>query len=129
MERLMEAGARDVTVGPVYMKKNRPGYVLSVIADASRSEELAGLMMDETGSLGVREILVRRHITQRVSKTRDVELEGARHAIRVKSSLDPTGRILREKAEYDDRKILAKKTGKTLREIDLLLARRKSKPR
>ena len=33
VERLMEAGARDVSITPVFMKKNRPGQLISVITD------------------------------------------------------------------------------------------------
>ncbi len=126
MERVMEAGARDVMVAPVYMKKNRPGHLFSVIVDASRSEELAHLIMDETGSLGVREIPVRRHITGRVTEEREVEVAGATYGVTVKSALDREGRVLREKTEYEDRKLLSKKTGKSLREIDRLLSKRNS---
>src|SRR5207253_10668678 len=59
VERLMEAGARDVSITPVFMKKNRPGHLISVIADKTKTEDLAELPIEETGTVGVREAPVR----------------------------------------------------------------------
>ncbi len=126
IERVMEAGARDVTVTPVYMKKNRPGHMFSVIVDAGRSEELARVIMEETGSLGVREIPVRRHITLRTAGKRVLQVKGNQYPLRVKSVVDAEGRILREKVEYEDRKRVARKTGMSIREIDHLTKKDKS---
>jgi pyridinium-3,5-bisthiocarboxylic acid mononucleotide nickel chelatase len=117
MEQLLLAGARDVTVTPVYMKKNRPGHLFSVITDADKSEKLAQVMMDETGSLGVREIPVSRHITHRTVTRKAVNLNGARYAVRVKSALNTQGEILGEKVEFEDRRRLAKKGGSTVIEV------------
>src|SRR6266702_5778188 len=91
IERVMEAGARDVTVTPVYMKKNRPGHMFSVIVDAGRSEELARVIMEETGSLGVREIPVRRHITLRTTGKRVLQVKGNQYPLKVKSVVDAEG--------------------------------------
>jgi uncharacterized protein (DUF111 family) len=54
MERLLDAGALDVFFTPVQMKKNRPGILLTVLAQPSRAEILAGIILRETTSLGVR---------------------------------------------------------------------------
>ena len=121
MEKVMEAGARDVTVTPVFMKKNRPGYLMSVIADAPMAEELAGVIIKETGTLGVREIPVSRHITLRSERKSWVEVKGKRYPLTVKVSSDDRGRLLREKVEYEDRKKLSKKTGLGIAEVDKLL--------
>ena len=117
MEQVLLAGARDVTVTPVYMKKNRPGHLFSVISDADKSEMLAQVMMNETGSLGVREIPVSRHISHRTVTRKAVNLNGAQYAVRVKSTLNPQGKVLREKVEFEDRKRLAKNTGSTVIEL------------
>ncbi len=131
MERVMEAGARDVTVTPVFMKKNRPGHLMSVIANAERAEELAGVIIKETGTLGVREIPVSRHITLRNERKGWVELKGKRHPFRVKLSSDARGRVLKEKVEYEDRKKLSRKTGLGITEVNKLLeseSKRKKTP-
>lgn len=65
MERLMEAGARDVHYMPVYMKKNRPAYQLNVICtreDIGRMEEI---IFKETTTIGIRRIPMERTILRR----------------------------------------------------------------
>jgi uncharacterized protein (TIGR00299 family) protein len=54
LERLLAAGALDVWFTPIQMKKNRPGVTLSLLVQASRSSELAELVLRETPTLGVR---------------------------------------------------------------------------
>jgi len=54
MERLLEAGALDVHLTPVIMKRSRPGIVLTVLAPPERIDELASLLFRETTSIGVR---------------------------------------------------------------------------
>lgn len=54
MERLFEAGALDVFLTPIQMKKNRPGTLLSVIAQPDKTAVLAETILVETTSLGVR---------------------------------------------------------------------------
>ena len=52
MERLLEAGALDVTLHAVQMKKNRPGSLLRVIARPEDREALAQIIFAETSTLG-----------------------------------------------------------------------------
>src|SRR5579885_3812377 len=54
MERLFEAGALDVTFTPIFMKKNRPATMLSVLAPPELSESLAQVIFAETTTLGLR---------------------------------------------------------------------------
>ncbi|MEJ7607125.1 MAG: nickel insertion protein, partial [Bryobacteraceae bacterium] len=65
MERLLEAGALDVTLTPVQMKKNRPGTMLSVIASPESQERLAQIVLRETSTLGLRVHTVERRVQQR----------------------------------------------------------------
>jgi uncharacterized protein (TIGR00299 family) protein len=64
-EKLFEAGAADVWVQPIQMKKNRPGMLLSVICSADREDDVARIILRETSTLGVRVTPVRRHEAQR----------------------------------------------------------------
>ena len=116
VERLMEAGARDVSITPVFMKKNRPGQLVSVIADKSKSEQLADLLMDETGTLGVREIPVSRHISKRMSSTSTMELGGRKFQVRTKSAIGASGSHS-SKVEYEDLKRISNKTGISIRDL------------
>jgi pyridinium-3,5-bisthiocarboxylic acid mononucleotide nickel chelatase len=61
MALLFEAGALDVYLTPVYMKKNRPGTMLSVIARQENEEQLARLILLETSTFGVRVQPLRRY--------------------------------------------------------------------
>jgi len=54
MERLFAAGALDVFLTPIQMKKNRPGTLLSVICEPAGAESLAAVVLAETSTLGVR---------------------------------------------------------------------------
>ena len=65
MERLMKAGARDVHYVPVFMKKNRPAWVLNVICKEEDMEKLQNIIFEETTTIGIRYIRMERAILQR----------------------------------------------------------------
>lgn len=65
LERLMEAGARDAHYTPVYMKKNRPAWELTVICDGDDQEKMKEIIFQETTTIGIREIPVHRTILPR----------------------------------------------------------------
>jgi uncharacterized protein (TIGR00299 family) protein len=54
IERLFAAGALDVFLTPIQMKKNRPGTLLSVICDPDLAEAIAAVILAETSTFGVR---------------------------------------------------------------------------
>jgi pyridinium-3,5-bisthiocarboxylic acid mononucleotide nickel chelatase len=117
LERLMSEGARDVTVTPVLMKKSRPGQIVSVIAASSKAEKLASVLIEETGTLGVREIPVRRHIANREISEVELKIGNQTHSIRIKVASAADGRVIRAKPEYDDLARIAGKTGVSLRRL------------
>ena len=65
MERLLEAGALDVMLAPVYMKKNRPGFTLTVLATPEDRARLGDMMLAETSTIGIREATARRRTLPR----------------------------------------------------------------
>ena len=69
VESLFAAGALDVTVAPIFMKKGRSGSLVSVIARARDEGALAGVLLRETTTLGVRVHDVRRHEAGRAFET------------------------------------------------------------
>jgi uncharacterized protein (DUF111 family) len=117
VERLFQAGARDVSVIPVLAKKNRPGQILHVIADESNKEQLARILMEETGTLGVRFSPSQRYVLERETVAVTITIEGVAHRISAKVSRDRQGRVVHVKPEYEDVKALAEKSGAPLREI------------
>ncbi|HEX9613355.1 MAG TPA: nickel pincer cofactor biosynthesis protein LarC [Candidatus Bathyarchaeia archaeon] len=110
-ERLMAQGARDVTITPVYMKKNRPGHVVTVIAKKDDAEDLAQVLIAETGTLGVREIPVNRHISPRTSRTIHLRIGDKTHQVGVKIAEDRKGRAVGFKVEYDDLRRISDQNG------------------
>jgi len=86
-EHLRESGARDVSVLPLQMKKNRLGMRLCVLADLGAVETLALAVLLHTSSLGVRFRAVRRQVLPRRSEIVDTEYG----AISVKVALRPDG--------------------------------------
>jgi len=67
IDRLFAAGAKDVYLAPVMMKKNRPGVVVHVLADESDRDTLVDVLFTETPTLGVRMSEVVRRILPRES--------------------------------------------------------------
>lgn len=60
-EMLLTAGALDVFSTPIFMKKNRPGVLLSVLAPAEKLVELEDILFRETATLGIRRYQTARH--------------------------------------------------------------------
>lgn len=108
MERLLEAGALDVSMEPVWMKKNRPGSVLRVIARPESQETLAQLIFAETTTLGIRIYSAERRVKSRSM----VNIETPHGPVRVKVADDGSFA-----PEYDDCRDLARKTGVPLKTI------------
>ncbi len=108
MDRLFEAGALDVTLESVYMKKDRAGTLLRVIARPQDQETLAQLIFAETSTLGLRIYTAER----RVQARRIVEVETAHGTIRVKVA--ENGGFA---PEFDDCRKLASASGVPLKTI------------
>ena len=117
IDRLIEEGALDVCILPALMKKGRPGSVIRAIARAEDSEILAGIIIRETGSLGVRVFpSIHRFLAEREEMVVEVELAGQAHQARLKESR-LEGEMISLKPEYEDCRRIAEKTGLALREV------------
>lgn len=69
MARLFDAGALDVYLTPIYMKKNRPATLLGVVAKRQDEPVLARVILQETSTLGMRVQPVYRYTAQREFRT------------------------------------------------------------
>jgi pyridinium-3,5-bisthiocarboxylic acid mononucleotide nickel chelatase len=108
MERLFGAGALDVSLEPILMKKNRPGTLLRVITTPQDQEIFADLIFAETTTLGLRIYSAERRV-----KSRSVmNVETSHGSVRIKVSEDGSFA-----PEYDDCRDLARKTGLPLKQI------------
>ena len=65
IDRLFEAGALDVYITPVIMKKSRPACVLTVLSEPSTAEALSGIIFEETPTFGIRRYTVERRKLER----------------------------------------------------------------
>ncbi|MGH7777686.1 MAG: nickel pincer cofactor biosynthesis protein LarC [Candidatus Dormibacterales bacterium] len=111
-EDLMSAGALDVAVTPVVMKKGRPGHLLSVIAEPLRAEALARLVLRSSSTLGVRMGRSPRLLAGR----RLVEVQTPYGPVRVKIK-ELGGTPVEARAEYEDCRRLAAAAGAGLAEV------------
>jgi uncharacterized protein (TIGR00299 family) protein len=107
VEALLAAGALDAWLTPVIMKKGRPAYTISALADPGLQDAVAAVMTAETGTLGVRGTQLERWPAIRTIEEVDV----AGQPIRVKVSPG------RAKAEYDDAARTAARVRLPLREV------------
>ena len=81
LERLMEAGARDASYSPVYMKKKRPGWQLNVICDEEDIEKLEKIIFKETTTIGIRRYKLERTVLPR--EIVEVETEYGKSRVKV----------------------------------------------
>lgn len=64
-ERIMEEGAREVYTIPIYMKKNRPGSLISVICSISERDKIIRAIFKYTSTIGIREKNCGRYVLSR----------------------------------------------------------------
>lgn len=104
MKKLFKAGAKDVHYAPVFMKKNRPAWELTVICGEEKAEKLEKIIFTETTTIGIREYPLMRSILDREEK--EVETVYGKAAVKQVTFRDMT----RAYPEYDTVKKLAKKS-------------------
>jgi hypothetical protein len=112
MERLLAAGALDVSLQHQQTKKNRPGFAVRVLCRAPERDALARILFDETTTLGVRAVECDRLALPRESQR--VSTPFGR--ISVKIARRPGG-LADVSAEYDECRRAAVRTGVPLREV------------
>lgn len=113
MERLFQAGAADVFLERIQMKKNRPGLLLRVLAPIKLREKIIAIILQETTSLGVRYYPVKRKIMERKMKIARMKIGN----IPVKIATDEKLKIKKLIPEYEACKKLARKKKLPLREV------------
>ena len=112
LEKLMDAGALDVSYSPIFMKKNRPAYRLEVICRAEIREKLSEIIFDETTTIGVRYYLVQREELARVRTLVDTEL-GQIEAKQVSTTSGHTYTY----PEYESMKSIASELGVSMKSV------------
>ena len=96
MEKLLEAGALDVYYTPIYMKKNRPAYCLTVLCKEEMIETLEMILFKETTTIGIRKCVMQRRVLQREAGVVDTSYG----EVKVKTVTLPDGEV-RNYPEYE----------------------------
>jgi pyridinium-3,5-bisthiocarboxylic acid mononucleotide nickel chelatase len=109
---LFEAGAADVFMTPVVMKKSRPGHMLSVLCNPGAADRMKEILFRETSSIGLREYAVKKSMLRREV----VKINTRYGEIEVKRSYY-SGRVVNEKPEFEQCRKLAVEHGVSLEEI------------
>ncbi len=115
-QRLFDAGASDVFLTPIIMKKTRPANTLSVLCHKSLLPEIKSIIFLNSTTIGVREYEVTKTVLDRSEK----EIETALGKVRVKYS-SFQGREIRVKPEIEDIKQLAVEHKLSLSEVQKIV--------
>ena len=112
MDKLFEGGALDVFLTPIFMKKNRPATMLSVLCTQERVETLTEVILAETTTFGIR-----RYTVERSKLARDlVEVQTRWGVVRVKRGYWGD-ELIKAVPEYEDCKQLAEENDVSLRQV------------
>ena len=111
MEKLLDSGALDVYYTPIYMKKNRPSAMLTVLVKYGEEKKISEIIFSETSTLGIRI-----SHSQRFCMDRElVKVNTQYGAVRVKVA--NIGDIMKFAPEYEDCRSIALKTGMPIKEV------------
>lgn len=111
-DRLFSAGAADVFLTNIMMKKGRPGIKLSIICEIGNSEPVKEILFRESTTLGLRTIKFRKDTLIRKSESFDTEYG----SVNVKRSFFK-GNEVSVKPEYDECKKIALEKGVPVKEV------------
>jgi hypothetical protein len=114
--KLFDAGASDVFLTPIIMKKSRPANMLSVLCSKNSAPEMKAIIFSNSTTIGLREYPVTKTILDREEK----EIETDLGTVRVKYS-SFQGKEIRFKPEFEDLKKLAIQHGLSLNEVERII--------
>ena len=115
MEKLFEAGAREVFTQSVGMKKNRPGIMITVLCDEDNKDGIIKTIFKYTTTIGIRETELLRHVLDRKIETVETELGPVR--CKISSGYG----IKRRKYEYDDIVKIAKEKNMSIDQVKRMI--------
>jgi uncharacterized protein (TIGR00299 family) protein len=111
-ELLFKAGAADVFMTPIVMKKSRPGHMLSVLCSQDAADQMKEILFRETSSIGLREhslkkSMLRREMIRVITRYGEIEVKRSYYG----------GKVVNEKPEFEQCRRLAGEHSVTLEEI------------
>ncbi len=113
LDRALQAGALDVFLTPVVMKKNRLGSKISILSDNRTLDRLIRLLFQETSSIGARFFPVARRVLPR--RFEEVSVEGEKIKVKV---AELEGKPVNIQPEYDDCRKAARKLKKPFKLVE-----------
>lgn len=111
VERLFEAGARDVTLTPTIMKKGRPAVTVAILAEPAARERIAAVLFAETSTIGLRY-----HPVARLKLAREVIEVDTRWG-RVRAKVSRGADTVTVAPEFEDCRRIARASGVALRAV------------
>ena len=119
IEKIMQKGARDVSIYHGITKKGRPTNLVSVICDDKNIDEIVDTLVLETGTLGIRISESHRFVVPRTNENISLTIDGRSFDVRYKKSTFK-GKI-DFKIEFDDLKEISNILEKSIKETESLL--------
>ncbi|NPE08958.1 MAG: nickel pincer cofactor biosynthesis protein LarC [Asgard group archaeon] len=116
-QKLLEMGAKDVFLTPIYMKKGRPGTKISVLCLPEEVGIFAAEIMNQTSTIGVRITNSKKIMLKREIKKFQIKIKGENFTVHAKISYNKKNEIAHFKPEFDDVKTITEQTGLTINDV------------
>ncbi len=112
MDRILEAGANDVSFQNIQMKKNRPAIMLSILCTKEKEELFKELLFKETSTFGIKTFRIEKSMLKREVE----EVETSLGKVRIKKGLY-NNEVIKSKVEFEDMLKISKDTRIPLMEV------------
>lgn len=120
IEKIMNSGAKDVTISSAITKKGRPTNLVSVICDSYSINKIIDLLISETGTLGVRVRTNDRFIVPRTIENIPISIQGSNFQVQCKISYDGDS-IKNFKIESDDINVISNSIKQSFKKTEEIL--------
>jgi pyridinium-3,5-bisthiocarboxylic acid mononucleotide nickel chelatase len=120
IEKIMNHGAKDVTISSAISKKGRPTNLVSVICDSSSMNKIVDLLVSETGTLGVRVRTSERITLPRTIEKIPISIQDSNYLVHCKISYDGSA-IKNFKIESDDIKLISNSINQSFKKTEELI--------
>jgi len=119
IDKIMEQGAKDISIYPGITKKGRPTNLISIICNDEKVKGITDILVLETGTLGIRISDSNRIIVPRTNHSFSLTFEGKSFEIKYKKSMYKEKTHF--KIEFEDLKNISETLDKPIRDVELFL--------
>ena len=110
-------GLKDISIVSTITKKNRPGYLIKILAELREQENIKRKVFEQLGTLGIRHYYCERSTLNREIKKKVVKIGNEEFTIGFKHGYLNDGTVVNIKPEYEDVKVVAEKLKKPFLEV------------